>query len=150
MPLLSLGADEKVQPRFLGILFHWVASSFFFFYFFLLHWVACEILVLQPGIEPIRPTVEAQSPNHWTTREFLTSSSFGQTCGSIGPEAPDQQQGRHLQANLQNGGVVTRTDTLDHVPPGQWILGKGSQLLGWGHPSPHTILESRASWDSRI
>ena len=24
----------------------------------------------QPGIEPVPPAVEAQSPNHWTTREF--------------------------------------------------------------------------------
>ena len=29
------------------------------------------ILVPQPGIEPGPPAVEAQSPNHWTAREFL-------------------------------------------------------------------------------
>ena len=29
-----------------------------------------RILVPQPGIEPIPPAVEAQSPNHWTTRKF--------------------------------------------------------------------------------
>ena len=33
--------------------------------------MACEILVPGPGIEPIPPAVEAQSPNHWTAREFL-------------------------------------------------------------------------------
>ena len=32
--------------------------------------VACEILVPQPGIEPLPPAVEAQSPNHWTAREL--------------------------------------------------------------------------------
>ena len=29
----------------------------------------CRILAPQPGIEPMLPTVEARSPNHWTTRE---------------------------------------------------------------------------------
>ena len=33
---------------------------------------ACEISVPGPGIEPTPTEVEAQSPNHWTTREFLT------------------------------------------------------------------------------
>ena len=28
------------------------------------------ILVPQPGIEPVPPEVEAQCPNHWTTREI--------------------------------------------------------------------------------
>ena len=28
-----------------------------------------EILVPQPGIKPVPPAVEAQCPNHWTTRE---------------------------------------------------------------------------------
>ena len=31
---------------------------------------ACGILVPQPGIEPVPPAVEAQSPDYWTTREF--------------------------------------------------------------------------------
>ena len=28
-----------------------------------------EILVPRPGMEPVFPAVEAQSPNHWTIRE---------------------------------------------------------------------------------
>ena len=28
------------------------------------------ILVPQPGIEPLPPEVEAQNPNHWSSREF--------------------------------------------------------------------------------
>ena len=28
------------------------------------------ILVPQPGIEPMPPEVEAQSPKHWISREF--------------------------------------------------------------------------------
>jgi len=30
----------------------------------------CGILVPCPGAEAVPPAVEAQSPNHWTTREF--------------------------------------------------------------------------------
>ena len=53
-------------------------SSFFpsFFFFFLLHLEACGILVPWPGIEPVPPAVEAQSSNHWTTREFPAAPSF--------------------------------------------------------------------------
>ena len=32
-------------------------------------WVACGILVPRPGIKPVPPAVEAQSLNHWTSRE---------------------------------------------------------------------------------
>ena len=32
--------------------------------------MACGILVPQSGTEPVIPEVEAQSPNHGTTREF--------------------------------------------------------------------------------
>ena len=41
----------------------------YFFSFFLLHYAACGILVPQPGIKPMSPAMEAQSLNHWTTRE---------------------------------------------------------------------------------
>ena len=40
-----------------------------------LHCVACGILALGPGIEPAAPKVEAQSLNHWATREGLESVS---------------------------------------------------------------------------
>ena len=32
--------------------------------------MAYRILVLQAGMEPRPPAVEAQSPNHWAAREF--------------------------------------------------------------------------------
>ena len=51
-------------------------SFFIHFYFIKLKkycfWLchgACRILVLQPGIKPVSPAVEEQSPNHWTTKE---------------------------------------------------------------------------------
>ena len=43
-------------------------SLFYFFYFLVTH-VACGTLVPQLGIESKPPALEAQSPNHWTTRE---------------------------------------------------------------------------------
>ena len=33
-------------------------------------YMACRILVLQPGIEPRSTTVRVPVPNHWTAREF--------------------------------------------------------------------------------
>ena len=45
--------------------------SFFFFFF----WPR-GILVPWPGIEPVPPAVEAQSPNHWTAREFPHAHLF--------------------------------------------------------------------------
>ena len=38
-------------------------------FFFVPHRAACRILVPWPGIEPVPAAVEAQSRNHWTTRE---------------------------------------------------------------------------------
>ena len=37
---------------------------------------ACGILVPGPGIEPVSPAVEAQTPNHWTAREFPQGTNF--------------------------------------------------------------------------
>ena len=44
---------------------------------FLLHYKAYGILVPRPGMEPVPPAVEAQSPNHWTTRVFSPLSHLG-------------------------------------------------------------------------
>ena len=57
------------HPLYLEILF-------FFFSFpncflsFLPHYMACGILVPQPGIEPRPMAVKAWNPNHWTAMEF--------------------------------------------------------------------------------
>ena len=53
-----------------------------FFFSFWLHCTACGILVPQPGIKPAPPALEAQSLNHWTTREIPGSTPF---CLSIYP-----------------------------------------------------------------
>ena len=47
-----------------------------FFFFLFSFWPrsrACEILVPQPGMGPRPLAVKAQSPNHLTTREFLST-----------------------------------------------------------------------------
>ena len=44
--------------------------SYFFFFFWPCH-EACGILVPQPGTKLVPPALEAQSPNHWTSKEFL-------------------------------------------------------------------------------
>ena len=46
-----------------------LSFSFLSFLFFLLHRIECGILLSQAEIEPVLPAVEAQSLNHWTTRE---------------------------------------------------------------------------------
>ena len=48
----------------------------FAFFFFPLGCMAYRILVLQAGMEPRPPAVEAQSPSHWTTREVPDISIF--------------------------------------------------------------------------
>ena len=37
---------------------------------------ACGILVLQPGIEPMPPEMEAWSLSHWTAREVPVNMYF--------------------------------------------------------------------------
>ena len=51
---------------------HTICSFFLFSFFFVFSWpqgMACGMLVPWPRIEPISLTLEAQSLNHWTTRE---------------------------------------------------------------------------------
>ena len=68
-PLFSSKAPEN-QKHHLGF--------FFSFFFFLAAHMACGILVLCPGIEPVLPAVEAQSLSHWNTREFPWFFKFSQ------------------------------------------------------------------------
>ena len=57
----------------------------------------CRILAPQPGIEPMLPTVEARSPNHWTTREVPPHETL------------DLQHGREWRppGNLTKEGVTS-------------------------------------------
>ena len=53
-----------------------------------LYHAPCEILVLRPETKPMPPTVEAQSPDYWTTREFLLLSSNEALSSAVSTEAP--------------------------------------------------------------
>ena len=69
-----------------------------FFFFFWLRSMACGILVPWPRIqgwmEPMPPAVGAQSLNHWTAREVLSSSLYsGPDFGGGGKSAPLNFQG---------------------------------------------------------
>ena len=63
-------------------LWSWGRQTILFFFFFCPCLTTCWILVPQPGIKPMPPTVEMQGLNHWTTRgksrEFLNSKSIKQ------------------------------------------------------------------------
>ena len=61
----------------------YTAYFFFFFSFFPLHLKACEISVPWPGIQPEPPALEAQSLNHWTTREVILLFVFCSTYLSL-------------------------------------------------------------------
>ena len=52
------------------IKFTYYTSKLIFFSLLAMH-VACRILVPQPGVKPVAPAVEAESPNYWITREVL-------------------------------------------------------------------------------
>ena len=52
--------------------------SYFIFFGGGAHPAACRILVPRLGVQPVSPELEAQSLNHWTTREVpLISFNFG-------------------------------------------------------------------------
>ena len=54
-------------------------KNVYFLFFLFFYWscsAACGILVPQQGIEPAPPALEAQSLNHWTTREVPQNVHF--------------------------------------------------------------------------
>ena len=46
--------------------------------------MACGILVLSPGVEPMPLAVKAWCPNHWTTRKFHLRLFFQKFFKNIG------------------------------------------------------------------
>ena len=60
----------------------------FFSFFILLHHTACGILVPWPGFEPGPSAVKAQSPSHWSAREFATICLFTLSYSPRGSTVP--------------------------------------------------------------
>ena len=67
---LYIKAYEKSYLGVVRLCFLYVSITLAFFFFW--RRAAWEIFVPPPRMEPVRPVVEAQSPNHWTAREFPT------------------------------------------------------------------------------
>ena len=76
-----------------------------------LHHAACDILVPQPGIEPVPPALEAWSLNHWTTKEvpFLWPPSH--LCFFLGSFIHFHEVTYHLSTNY----IRLRFCCLDYV-----------------------------------
>ena len=88
-----------------------------FFFFWPCH-VACGILVSQPGIEIVPPALEAQSLNHWTTRE-VSQSIFTNESTEMSSTAPSTVLMPPSCSRIQGG-------TADPSIPLQvfsWLLG---------------------------
>ena len=59
--------------------------SFFLSFFFWLRHTACGILFPRPGIEPVSPSMEARSLNHWIAREVpKTQFLYQVSCFGVG------------------------------------------------------------------
>ena len=69
LKVLGFHLLHVTSPKALYFIF--IISIFFCVWWYQL---ACRVLVPQPGIEPKSPTVEVQSLNHWTIREFPSFS----------------------------------------------------------------------------
>ena len=53
-----------------------LGSYFILFYYFSPCSMACGIWVRQPGIEPLPPAAEAQSLNHWSSKEVASLGCY--------------------------------------------------------------------------
>ena len=105
------------------------------FFFFGGEATAYGILIPQPGIEPMRPAMEAQTPNHWTTREVPQGEDFeeGEGTGwvrrSLGSACVHKALRGVQQRSLLCGGRVGDGE-LKTPKPG-WKSGQGSQGCGF-------------------
>ena len=64
-------------------MFLWLKYKLIFFFFWPCH-TAYRILIPQSGLEPRATAVKAQSPNHWTAREFPQTNLFKMTVCVLG------------------------------------------------------------------
>ena len=69
----------RLWHRLISVLcLHFVVMLYYYYFWPCL--MACGILVPWPGTESPPTTVEAQSPNHWITREFLVVMLYSYLC----------------------------------------------------------------------
>ena len=108
------------------------------FFFFLPLCVACGILVPWPGIEPVPPVTEAQSLNHWSTREVPPFSwLYNEESGAhLTPEVIASNcrwcpLGRGKRLSLQ-GEVLEQSVSVGHMTVAMkpWLNSPRSVSLG--------------------
>ena len=102
-------------------------SFILFCIFWLHHTTACGILAQWPAIKPSLPALEAQSLNHWTSREVPHFRDQLQTCTS---DHPATDGGSYdlllgLQTPVTNLGCYLCSDQLgiNQRSPGSFSLG---------------------------
>ena len=99
--------------------------------------MACGILVPQPGIEPVSPAVEAQSPNHWKSpgayilmgeegniqeRVFQIMQGERKTSKERRWMWEKIEEGRRLSWSVQALLEVTSQEKLDQFLQPEWFL----------------------------
>ena len=104
------------------------------------HHTAGGILVPRPGIEPVPPTVEAWSPNHWTTREVPCQPVFKARFISTEPSLVlPQEPKKQALGNPTHPATPLPVASWDHLP-GWSLMSRASQtqlILGqWGPAGP--------------
>ena len=109
------------------------------FFFWLSH-EACGILVPWPGIEPGPPAVEAQSPNHWTSREFPLSTFWKHLlsllCAVIMFNIIQMEILKHLEFNL----FLTAHKKSKRKPRREPVVHrKLSHYVEWGLFNAHKV-----------
>ena len=108
----------------------------FFFFNLWSHCMACRILFSWAEIQSRSPAVEAQSPNHWTTKEFpsdLVETLKQSKCLLIDEWIkkmwfiPTMEYNSGIEKN-ETTSFATGRGTRDHIANIRWIMEKASEF----------------------
>ena len=104
-------------------------------YYLVFIFLACGILVPWPGIEPVAPAVEAQSPNHWTAREVPRvdiTINQGLWCREL-------RQSPSLWEKTNDWPVISTTEIVVSLQ----VL---KLVRDWGHRTAERPKDANAAW----
>ena len=91
--------------------------------------MACGILVLQPGIEPVPSAVKVQSLNHWTDRKFPANIFYkGSHCKYFRPCRP---YGYYICSNKIILAVALKSSHISHRMKWVWLCSIYKNRLIW-------------------
>ena len=111
--------------------------------------VACRIFIPPPGFEPVPPTVEAWSPNHWTAREVPIITIFKETWQLPLPLLGSQPRGKKSGAwgppCCEEAQAATRRGRGWHLRaiPAKWVKMLPGCSGEWGAAGPSQIAEKQ-------